>query len=76
MNTNLTHTLQPGLFLLSEPHRNNAHLLTSRESVSYSVCAAVSLPKLEDLEWRVDMKMASDSVSRMAVPTCILHMKV
>lgn len=40
------------------------------------VCVAVSLPRLTDLEWRVDMKMASDSVSRMAVPTCILHMKV
>ncbi|XP_060763990.1 COMM domain-containing protein 9 [Neoarius graeffei] len=36
----------------------------------------ISLPRLVDLEWRVDMKTASDSVSRMAVPTCILHMKI
>uniref|UniRef100_A0A8C7FE97 COMM domain containing 9 n=1 Tax=Oncorhynchus kisutch TaxID=8019 RepID=A0A8C7FE97_ONCKI len=28
------------------------------------------------MDWRVDMKTASDSVSRMAVPTCLVHMKV
>ncbi|XP_012694600.1 COMM domain-containing protein 9 isoform X1 [Clupea harengus] len=36
----------------------------------------VSLPKLVEMDWRVDMKTASDSVSRMAVPTCLVHMKV
>lgn len=45
-------------------------------SITYRVCVAVSLPRLVDLEWKVDMKTASDSVSRMAVPTCILYMKV
>lgn len=37
---------------------------------------SVSLPRLVDFDWRVDTKMASDSVSRMSVPTCILQMKV
>ncbi|XP_061077175.1 COMM domain-containing protein 9 isoform X1 [Conger conger] len=36
----------------------------------------VSLPQLVDMDWRVDMKTASDSVRRMAVPTCLVHMKV
>ncbi|XP_066524634.1 COMM domain-containing protein 9 [Hoplias malabaricus] len=36
----------------------------------------ISLPKLVDMEWRVDMKTASDSASRLAVPTCMLHMKI
>ncbi|XP_036896415.1 COMM domain-containing protein 9 [Sturnira hondurensis] len=36
----------------------------------------ISLPRLVDLDWRVDIKTASDSISRMAVPTCLLQMKV
>ncbi|XP_062317262.1 COMM domain-containing protein 9 isoform X1 [Osmerus eperlanus] len=36
----------------------------------------ISLPHLVELDWRVDMKTASDSVSRMAVPTCLVHMKI
>ncbi|KAG8438317.1 hypothetical protein GDO86_008845 [Hymenochirus boettgeri] len=36
----------------------------------------ISLPRLVDLDWRVDIKTASDSVSRMAIPTCLLQMKV
>lgn len=36
----------------------------------------VSLPRLVDLDWRVDIKTSSDSISRMAVPTCLLQMKV
>uniref|UniRef100_A0A8C7QBY2 COMM domain-containing protein n=2 Tax=Oncorhynchus TaxID=8016 RepID=A0A8C7QBY2_ONCMY len=36
----------------------------------------ISLPHLVEMDWRVDMKTASDSVSRMAVPTCLVHMKV
>lgn len=36
----------------------------------------ISLPQLVDMDWRVDMKTASDSVSRMAVPTCLVHMKI
>ncbi|XP_063052856.1 COMM domain-containing protein 9 [Engraulis encrasicolus] len=36
----------------------------------------VSLPRLVEMDWRVDLKTASDSVSRMAVPTCLVQMKV
>ncbi|XP_028917377.1 COMM domain-containing protein 9 [Ornithorhynchus anatinus] len=36
----------------------------------------ISLPRLVDLDWRVDIKMSSDSISRMAVPTCLLQMKI
>ncbi|XP_030188308.1 COMM domain-containing protein 9 isoform X1 [Lynx canadensis] len=35
----------------------------------------ISLPRLVDLDWRVDIKTSSDSISRMAVPTCLLQMK-
>ncbi|KAJ8023969.1 COMM domain-containing protein 9 [Holothuria leucospilota] len=36
----------------------------------------VSLPKLVDFDWRVDIKSSSDSLSRMSVPTCILQLKI
>eukprot|EP00069_Balaena_mysticetus_P019416 bmy_12115T0 len=40
-------------------------------------CAhTVSLPRLVDLDWRVDIRTSSDSISRMAVPTCLLQMKI
>ncbi|KAI1904030.1 hypothetical protein AGOR_G00001490 [Albula goreensis] len=41
-----------------------------------ALASQISLPQLVDMDWRVDMKTASDSVSRMAVPTCLMHMKV
>ncbi|KAK2834609.1 hypothetical protein Q7C36_015310 [Tachysurus vachellii] len=63
-------------------HSNLKNLITKillEQSATWrneALSSQISLPQLEDLEWRVDMKMASDSVSRMAVPTCILHMKI
>ncbi|XP_075401987.1 COMM domain-containing protein 9 [Tenrec ecaudatus] len=36
----------------------------------------ISLPRLVDLDWRVDIKTSSDSISRMAEPTCLLQMKI
>ncbi|XP_078196978.1 COMM domain-containing protein 9 isoform X1 [Callithrix jacchus] len=36
----------------------------------------ISLPRLVDLDWRVDIRTSSDSISRMAVPTCLLQMKI
>ncbi|KAG9335752.1 hypothetical protein JZ751_004181 [Albula glossodonta] len=54
-------------------------LPTQIKAISLSpICALslISLPQLVDMDWRVDMKTASDSVSRMAVPTCLMHMKV
>ncbi|XP_043562196.1 COMM domain-containing protein 9 [Chiloscyllium plagiosum] len=36
----------------------------------------ISLPQLIDMDWRVDIKTSSDNINRMAVPTCLLQMKV
>ncbi len=36
----------------------------------------VSGPRLLDMDWRVDIKTSSDSLARMAVPTCLLELKV
>ncbi|XP_015239271.1 PREDICTED: COMM domain-containing protein 9 [Cyprinodon variegatus] len=38
--------------------------------------SAVSLPQLKELDWRVDLVTGSDSVSRMAVPTCLVQLKM
>ncbi|KAG8534960.1 hypothetical protein GDO81_029827, partial [Engystomops pustulosus] len=37
---------------------------------------SISLPRLVDMDWLVDIKTSSDSVTKMAVPTCLLNMKV
>uniref|UniRef100_A0A673KGG0 COMM domain containing 9 n=1 Tax=Sinocyclocheilus rhinocerous TaxID=307959 RepID=A0A673KGG0_9TELE len=63
-------------------HSNLKNLITKillENSVTWrneALSSQISLPKLVDLEWRVDMKTASDSLSRMAVPTCLLQMKL
>ncbi|KAM9375652.1 COMM domain-containing protein 9 [Pholidichthys leucotaenia] len=36
----------------------------------------ISLPQLKELDWRVDMVTSSDSISRMAVPTCLVQLKI
>ncbi|XP_064386829.1 COMM domain-containing protein 9-like [Halichondria panicea] len=36
----------------------------------------VSLPRLVDFDWRVDVKTSSDTAVRMAQPTCLLQMKI
>lgn len=36
----------------------------------------VFLPQLVDFDWRVDIKTASDSLSRMSVPTCFLQLQI
>ncbi|XP_028649337.1 COMM domain-containing protein 9 isoform X1 [Erpetoichthys calabaricus] len=36
----------------------------------------ISLPQLVDMDWRVDIKTSSDSVRRMAMPTCLVQIKV
>ncbi|XP_048216400.1 COMM domain-containing protein 9 [Perognathus longimembris pacificus] len=69
--------LFPGNF-----HQNLKHLLTKiiLEHVSSWRMEAqanqISLPRLVDLDWRVDIKMSSNSIGRMAVPTCLLQMKI
>lgn len=36
----------------------------------------VSLPRLVDVDWRVDVKTSAEAVSRMAVPTLLVDMQV
>ncbi|KAM4617245.1 COMM domain-containing protein 9 [Discoglossus pictus] len=63
-------------------HQNLKNLLTKiiLENVSAWRSDAqnshISLPRLVDLNWRVDVKTSSDSIPRMAVPTCLLQMKI
>lgn len=59
---------------LSVPERGLGKV--SGWALSWPVPFTVSLPRLVDLDWRVDIKTSSDSISRMAVPTCLLQMKV
>ena len=35
-----------------------------------------SLPKLQEFDWRIDVKTSSDTISRMSAPTCLLQLKV
>uniref|UniRef100_A0A8C4Z441 COMM domain-containing protein n=1 Tax=Gadus morhua TaxID=8049 RepID=A0A8C4Z441_GADMO len=39
---------------------------------SEAIQTHISLPQLKAFDWRVDMVTSSDSVSRMAVPSCLL----
>ncbi|KAM7236076.1 hypothetical protein CapIbe_013262 [Capra ibex] len=63
-------------------HQNLKNLLTKiiLEHISAwraeAQASQISLPRLVDLDWRVDIKTSSDSISRMAVPTCLLQMKI
>lgn len=41
--------------------------------ISYPI---VSLPKLIDFDWRVDVKTSSNAISRMSMPTCIMQLQV
>ncbi|PFX23669.1 COMM domain-containing protein 9-like [Stylophora pistillata] len=36
----------------------------------------VSLPKLIDFDWRVDVKTSSNVISRLSMPTCIIQLQV
>jgi hypothetical protein len=69
--------LFPGSF-----HKNLRDLLGKiiidnlQEWKSHAVHNNVSLPRLADFDWRVDIKTSSDNMARMSVPTCILQLKV
>ena len=41
-----------------------------------SVLQRPSLPRYVGVDWRVDMKTASDRVSRMSVPTVLVDLKI
>ncbi|XP_069714031.1 COMM domain-containing protein 9 isoform X3 [Phaenicophaeus curvirostris] len=63
-------------------HQNLKNLLTKiiLENISAwrneAEASQISLPRLVDMDWRVDIKTSSDSISRMAVPTCLLQLKI
>ncbi|XP_060118242.1 COMM domain-containing protein 9 [Heteronotia binoei] len=63
-------------------HQNLKNLLTKIILENLSAwrnevqAGQISLPRLIDMDWRVDIKTSSDSVSRMAVPTCLLQLKI
>lgn len=40
------------------------------------ICFTVTVPRLMEFDWRVDLKMASGKIARMSEPTCILNLKV
>ena len=41
-----------------------------------AITQRLSLPRLVDVDWRVDVKLASDQVSRMSVPTTIVDLQI
>ncbi|XP_028395768.1 COMM domain-containing protein 9-like [Dendronephthya gigantea] len=43
---------------------------------SLSMANQVSLPKLVDFDWRVDVKTSSDAIQRMSMPTCLIQLKI
>jgi len=51
----------------------NGRIPTWREA---AVKDQVHLPRLMDIDWRIDIKSASESISRMSVPTVIFGLKV
>ncbi|XP_067849749.1 COMM domain-containing protein 9 [Heptranchias perlo] len=63
-------------------HQNLKNLLTKiiLENVATwrneALTSQISLPHLIDMDWRVDIKTSSDNINRMAVPTCLLQMKI
>lgn len=63
-------------------HKNLRELLTKifverfPQWRSSTISSQISLPKLVDFDWRVDLKMSSDQLSRMSVPSCIVHLQV
>ncbi|XP_014662673.1 PREDICTED: COMM domain-containing protein 9-like [Priapulus caudatus] len=63
-------------------HKNLKDLLSkiiterSESWRNYIINSEITMPKLVDFDWRVDLKMASETVSRMSVPTCLLQLQV
>ncbi|XP_007435081.1 COMM domain-containing protein 9 [Python bivittatus] len=63
-------------------HQNLKNLVTKiiLENVSAwrneAQASQISLPRLVDMDWRVDIKTSSDNISKMAIPTCLLQLKI
>ncbi|XP_071601124.1 COMM domain-containing protein 9 [Heliangelus exortis] len=63
-------------------HQNLKNLLTKilLENISAwrneAQASQISLPRLVDMDWRVDIKTSSDSIGKIAVPTCLLQLQI
>ena len=63
-------------------HKNLKDLLAKiiadnmSEWKTQAMASQVSLPKLADFDWRVDVKTSSDAITRMSMPTCLLQLKI
>lgn len=51
----------------------HGHLAQWRSDAISSQC---SLPKLKSLDWRIDVKRASEMISNMSVPTVLVQVSV
>lgn len=40
------------------------------------ITRSVSLPRLKDFDWRIDIKTASESCPQLSLPTCLIQMRV
>ncbi|XP_023229848.1 COMM domain-containing protein 9-like [Centruroides sculpturatus] len=66
----------------SEFHKNLKELLAKiiadrfQQWESEALDNMVSLPRLKDFGWRVDMKMASSDIARINALSCILHLAI
>jgi len=50
-----------------------AHLSEWRESCAFSQC---SLPHLKSLDWRIDVKRASEQMTSMSIPTVLVQLQI
>ncbi|KFM60155.1 COMM domain-containing protein 9, partial [Stegodyphus mimosarum] len=63
-------------------HKHLRDLLSKIISEKFStwrtsaVTDSVSVPRLAEFDWRVDLKMSSGKIARMSEPTCILQLKI
>lgn len=51
----------------------HAHLREWRQDAVFSHPA---LPRLQEIDWRIDVKSASESITQMSVPTVLVELKV
>jgi len=76
-------TVDQVLSLFPDSFHSNLKTLITKIILEHSVTwrnealnNQISLPQLKQLDWRVDMMTASDSISRMAVPSCLLQLQI
>lgn len=68
-----THALRTHAYAYARLQILQAHLPAWRQA---ALGEQPSLPRLLDVDWRVDIKSASEQIDRMAVPTLLVSMRV